>query len=104
MGSNRSIRPLEVSAEHKRKIVQRGNIRLTTSRLRYDERMKAKLDPQTTPEQKFSRFQNALRRVLTVSKDDLKERIAEDEKMRRLRKAKPGPRRSSASGHVADSK
>jgi hypothetical protein len=70
----------------------------------YDERMKSKLDPTTTPEQKFARFQNALRRVLTVSKDDLKERIVEDEKVRRLRKAKPGPRRSSASGHAADSK
>jgi hypothetical protein len=71
----------------------------------YYERMKSKLDPQTTPEQKFARFQNALRRVLTVSKDDLKERIAEDEKMRRLRKAKPGPKPgSSVSGRVADSK
>jgi hypothetical protein len=68
------------------------------------ERMKSKLDPMTTPEQKFARFQNALRRVLTVSKDDLKERIAEDEKARRLRKAKPGPKPSSASGRVADSK
>ena len=66
--------------------------------------MKSKLDPNTTPEQKFSRFQNALRRVLAVSKDDLKERMAEDEKIRRLRKGKPGPRRSSASGRVADSK
>ncbi len=34
-------------------------------RMRYDERMKAKLDPTTTPEQKIERFQSALRRVLS---------------------------------------
>jgi hypothetical protein len=66
--------------------------------------MKAKLDPQTTPEQKFSRFQNALRRVLSVSKDDLNERLAEDEKIRRQVKRKPGPKPgSSVSGRAVDS-
>jgi hypothetical protein len=67
--------------------------------------MKAKLDPTTTPEQKFARFQDALRRVLTVSKDDLNDRIVEDEKIRRTHKQKPGPKPgASASGRVADSK
>lgn len=67
--------------------------------------MKSKLDPITTPEQKFALFQSALRRVLTVSKDDLKERIAEDEQIRRAHKRKPGPKPgSSVSGRVADSK
>jgi hypothetical protein len=45
--------------------------------------MKSKLGPQTTPEQKFARFQNALRSVLAVSKDDLNERLAEGERIRR---------------------
>jgi hypothetical protein len=65
--------------------------------------MKSKLDPTTTPEQKFARFQNALRRVLTVSKDDLNKRLADAEKIRRMVKGKPGPK-PSASGHAADSK
>jgi hypothetical protein len=65
--------------------------------------MKAKLDPQTTPEQKFARFQNALRRVLTVSKDDLTQRLEDAQKIRRQVKGKPGPK-PSASGRVADSK
>ena len=70
--------------------------------VRYDERMKSKLDPTTTPAQKFSRFQNALRRVLTVSKDDLNLRIAEDEKIRRQVKRKPGPKPgSSTSGRAS---
>jgi len=78
---------------------------LSFSDLRYDERMKSKLDPTTTPEQKFARFQNALRRVLTVSKDDLNQRLADAEKIRRQVKKKPGPRPgSSVSGRVADSK
>jgi hypothetical protein len=67
--------------------------------------MKSKLDPTTTPAQKLVRFQNALRRVLTVSKDDLTQRLAEDEKIRRQVKRKPGPKPgSSVSSHAADSK
>jgi hypothetical protein len=67
--------------------------------------MKSKLDTNTTPAQKMARFQSALRQVLTVSKDDLNQRIADDEKMRRQVKRKPGPKPgSSVSGHVADSK
>jgi len=65
--------------------------------------MKSKLDPTTTPEQKMARFQTALGRVLTVSKDDLKEQLAEDERIRRMRKAKPGPKPSSTLGHASDS-
>jgi hypothetical protein len=66
--------------------------------------MKSKLDPLTTPEQKMERFHTALRRVLTVSKDDLQQRLADAEKIRRQRKKKPGPkpRHSSASGRVSD--
>jgi hypothetical protein len=65
--------------------------------------MKAKLDPQTTPKQKFARFQNALRSVLQVSKDDLNQRLA-DEKRRNHDKPKrgPKPRSSSASGHASN--
>jgi hypothetical protein len=63
--------------------------------------MKSKLDPTTTPEQKMERFQNALRSVLAVSHEELKQVLVEDEKTRRLYKDKPGPRPSSASGHVS---
>jgi hypothetical protein len=70
----------------------------------YDERMKSKLDPQTTPEEKMQRFQSALGRVLSVSKDDLNQRLAEDEKIRRQVKQKPGPKPGFSSGRVADSK
>jgi hypothetical protein len=70
--------------------------------LRYDERMKSKLDPSTTPEQKMDRFQTALGRILTVSKNELNKRIAEDETIRRRTKGKPGPKPSSASGRASD--
>jgi hypothetical protein len=63
--------------------------------------MKSKLDTDTTPAQKMERFQSALKRVLTASHDDLKHALVEDEKSRRLRKDKPGPKPSSASGHVS---
>ena len=66
--------------------------------------MKSKLDPKTTPAQRMQRFQSALRQVLTVSHDELKQRMAADEEIRRTRKDKPGPRPSSASGHVSDNK
>jgi hypothetical protein len=62
-----------------------------------------KLDPNTTPEQKMQRFQSALGRVLHVSHDEMKQALVEDEKIRRLRKGKPGPKPSSASGHVSGS-
>ena len=72
---------------------------------RYDGRMKSKLDPTTTPEQKFARFQGELRQALTVSKDELDQRVIEDEKMRRQIKRKPGPKpHSSASDHACDDK
>ena len=54
--------------------------------------MKPKLDPDTTPTQKMERFQSALKRILAVSHDDLKEALAKDEKERRRMKDKPGPR------------
>jgi hypothetical protein len=63
--------------------------------------MKSRLDPQTTPEQKMRLFHHALGRVLKVTHDDMKHALAEDEKLRRLRKGKPGPKPSSASGHVS---
>jgi hypothetical protein len=58
--------------------------------------MKSKLDPSTTPAQKMERFQTALRSVLTVSHEELKEALVKDEKTRRLYKDKPGPKPSSA--------
>jgi hypothetical protein len=54
--------------------------------------MKIKIDPSTTAEQKMERFRAALRSVLEVSHDDLKKTLVEEEKQRRLRKDKPGPR------------
>jgi hypothetical protein len=60
--------------------------------------MKSKLDSETTPEQKMDRFQSALGRILTVSKDELNRRIVTDEELRRSTKGKPGPKPSSASG------
>jgi hypothetical protein len=62
--------------------------------------MKPKLDMSTTPEEKMRRFNSALGQVLTVSKDELNERLVEDERERRRRKDKPGPKPSSTSGHV----
>jgi len=66
--------------------------------------MKSKLDPTTTPEQKMEIFRGALRRALTVSKDELDQRVADDNKMRRQVKQKPGPKPgSSVSGRASDS-
>ncbi len=39
----------------------------------------------------MQRFQSALKSVLTVSHDDLKQALAKDEKERRRLKNKPGP-------------
>jgi hypothetical protein len=65
--------------------------------------MKSKLDTDTTPEQKMERFQSALGRVLQVSHEEMKQALVEDEKTRRLRKGKPGPKPSSTLGHASDS-
>jgi hypothetical protein len=65
--------------------------------------MKSIPDPNTTPEQKMDRFRHALGRVLKVSHEDMKHALVEDEKIRRSRKGKPGPKPSSASGHVSGS-
>jgi hypothetical protein len=54
--------------------------------------MKPILDPLTTPEQKYSNFQEALRCVLRVSKADLNRELADAERMRRNKKSKPGPK------------
>ena len=74
-----------------------------SERLRYDERMKSIPDPNTTPLQKMEQFQKALGRVLSVSKDQMTEAMEEDERIRRLRKGKPGPKPSSStSAHASD--
>ncbi|HEU0049661.1 MAG TPA: hypothetical protein VFQ43_18885 [Nitrososphaera sp.] len=57
--------------------------------------MKSKLDPDTTPAQKYKAFQEGLRRVLTVSKDDLQERERQYQK-ERANKPKRGPKRRSS--------
>jgi hypothetical protein len=75
----------------------------TVSNLVYDDRMKSTPDPNTTPEQKMDRFRRALGTVLSASKDELKELEIEDERIRRLRKGKPGPKPSSTSGRASDS-
>jgi hypothetical protein len=64
--------------------------------------MKSKLDPDTTPAQKFRQFQNGLRHVLTVSKDDLAKRESEYQAERATQK-KRGPKPvSSASDHASN--
>jgi hypothetical protein len=66
-------------------------------------RMKSKLDPQTTPEQKLARFQHALRGVLQVSKDDLNQMLADEKKANQGKpKRGPKPRHSSVSDHASD--
>ena len=63
--------------------------------------MKSKLDPATTPAQKYSQFQEGLRHVLTISKDELvrREKQYQDE---RKDKPKRGPKPvSSASDHAS---
>jgi len=69
--------------------------------LRYDERMKSKLDHDTTPAQKYKQFQGGLRQVLTVSKAELMEREKQYQG-ERANKPKRGPKRhSSASDHAS---
>lgn len=53
--------------------------------------MKPEIDQSTTPDQKMQRFETALGKVLSVSKDELNSKLVQDEKERRLRKNKPGP-------------
>jgi len=66
--------------------------------------MKSKLDSETTPEQKFDRFQTALRSVGQVSKNDLEHMLA-DEKIANAGKPKRGPKpRTSASDHAVSDK
>jgi hypothetical protein len=72
------------------------------SPLRYDGRMKSKLDPTTTPEQKMDAFQDGLRRVLGCSKKQLN-RALEYERKINAGKLKRGPR-PSASGHASRAK
>jgi len=50
----------------------------------------------------MERFHSALRSVLSVSHDDMKQALVDDEKQRRRMKNKPGPspKTSSASGHA----
>lgn len=59
--------------------------------------MKSKLDPDTTPAQKYEQFESGLQHVLTVSKTELAEREKQyqDE---RADKPKRGPKPSS--GHA----
>jgi hypothetical protein len=57
----------------------------------YTDAMKCRLDPQTTPEQKFSNFQNALRQTMRVSKEELGRRIEADN-LSRQDKPKRGPK------------
>lgn len=60
----------------------------------YDGRMKSKLDSTTTPEQKYGSFEAGLRRILTVSKDDLaaREKEYQETRPKELRRG-PKPKR-----------
>jgi len=62
--------------------------------------MKSKLDPDTTPAQKYRQFQSGLRQVLTVSKTELLEREKQYQAERSTQK-KRGPKPSSASDHAS---
>jgi hypothetical protein len=62
--------------------------------------MKSKLDPDTTPAQKYRQFQGGLRHVLTVSKAELAEREKQYQDERATQK-KRGPKPSSASDHAS---
>lgn len=68
--------------------------------MRYYERMKSKLDTDTTPAQKYRQFQDGLRHVLTVSKTDLAEREKQYQAERSTQK-KRGPKPASASDHAS---
>jgi hypothetical protein len=69
--------------------------------VRYDERMKSKLDTDTTPAQKYRQFEGGLRQVLTVSKTELAEREKRYQ-AERATQNKRGPKPSSASGHASN--
>lgn len=63
--------------------------------------MNSKLDSETTPQQKFERFQGALRSVGQVSKGELNRRL-EEERLSKIGKPKPGPKpKTSTSGREA---
>jgi len=62
------------------------------------------LDSETTPQQKFERFQGALRCVGRVSKSDLNQML-EQERQSKIGKQKPGPKpKTSASGREVSGK
>ena len=69
--------------------------------MRYDGRMKSKLDPDTTPAQKYKQFQSGLRHVLSVPKTELanREKQYQDE---RASKPKRGPKPSGRASNDAD--
>jgi hypothetical protein len=52
--------------------------------------MKCRLDPQTSPDQKLEKFNDAMRSIMQVSKDDLNRMLAE-EKIANQGKPKRGP-------------
>lgn len=64
--------------------------------------MKSIPDPDTTPEQKMTAFENGLRRVLNCSKEQLNNALAYEKKMQQGR-PKRGPKPSS-SGRVSRAK
>jgi hypothetical protein len=84
-------------------ITVKGFSFMNRSRVRYDVRMKSKLDPTTTPAQKMNIFGNALRQILTVSKEEYRQREKQYQAESTSR-PKRGPKpKTSTSGHVSDS-
>jgi len=63
--------------------------------------MKSQPDPDTTPAQKYRQFQDGLRHVLTVSKDDLQKREQEYQ-AERASKPKRGPKPVSSDHASSD--
>ena len=71
--------------------------------MRYDERMKSKPDPDTTPRQKMENFESGLRRVLNCSKVQLDNALEYEQKMN-AEKPKRGPKPRSSSARASREK
>jgi hypothetical protein len=69
--------------------------------VRYDTPMKSNPDSDTTPAQKYRKFEDGLRKILTVSKTELLKREKEyrDSRPAHLRR---GPKPKNASGRVSN--
>lgn len=63
--------------------------------------MKLNPDADTTPTQKYDRFEDGLRQILTVSKTELQRREKEYQDSRPVPEMRRGPKPKNASGHAS---